>query len=99
MKNGYAESILQEGDGCWLCGNTAGKLDRHEVFGGAYRSKSKADGLWILLCHDSCHLNGVHKYADLARNIRIHAQTAAQFQYGWSTADFIKRYGKNYLEE
>jgi hypothetical protein len=50
-RNGYAPSILQTEERCFLCGRTDRKLDRHEPFGGPYRAKSKADGLWVLLCH------------------------------------------------
>ena len=52
--NGYAKSILQEGSCCHLCGHNGSmdKLDRHEVFGGPDRAKSKRYGLWVLLCHD-----------------------------------------------
>ena len=48
--NGYAKSILQEGSCCHLCGHNGSmdKLDRHEVFGGPDRAKSKRYGLWVL---------------------------------------------------
>lgn len=52
-RNGYSPSILQSDlEVCYnwpsdyCCG---GKLDRHEVFGGTYRAKSKAFGLWVTL--------------------------------------------------
>ena len=100
--NGYSESILQYGEYCWLCGNTAGKLDRHEAFGGPFRQKSKRLGLWILLCHDSCHIFGpfaAHQNTGTARKIKRAAQTAAMEKFGWSTDDFIREFGKNYLGE
>ena len=52
-RNGYAPSILQQGERCHMCGghHIYDGLDRHEVFGGAYRKKSKELGLWVLLCH------------------------------------------------
>lgn len=96
--NGYASSILQDDlSHCFLCGRCDRKLDRHEVIGGAYRNKSKADGLWVMLCHDDCHLNGVHKNAKKARELRQLAQTEAMYQFGWSVEDFRMRYGKSYL--
>lgn len=98
-RNGYAPSILQVGEGCFLCQRRDQKLDRHEVFGGPYRTKSKALGLWVLLCHDSCHLNGVHKDADLQRHMRAFAQNRAMTEYGWTVQEFRHRFGKNYLEE
>lgn len=47
-RNGYAPSILQQGERCHMCHEnpTFDQLDRHEVFGGAYRKKSKELGLW-----------------------------------------------------
>lgn len=67
-RNGYAPSILDGHDKyhCWLCDkNGSGKLDRHEIYHGPFREKSKALGLWVHLCHSECHLNGVHKYSEL----------------------------------
>lgn len=99
-RNGYSPSIMQTDDSCFLCGRTYGKLDRHEVFGGAYRQKSKACGLWVLLCHDGCHLgkNGVHKNPARALALRRLAQMDAMEKYGWSVEDFRRVFGKNYLE-
>ena len=85
-RNGYAPSILARTESkCFLCGCSDQKLDRHEIFHGAYRAKSKRYGIWVPLCHFRCHLNGVHK------------QIAAQRAYRWTPAEFIQRYGKNYL--
>lgn len=95
-KNGYAKSIVQLGCCCFKCGAENGKLDRHEVWGGPFREKSKRLGLWVLLCHDTCHLNGVHQDAEYARRLRAFAQGCAQEEYGWSTEDFICEFGKNY---
>ena len=98
-RNGYAPSILQVGEYCWLCGRMDRKLDRHEAFGGAYRAKSKADGLWLLLCHEGCHegRDGAHGNPKVQRFIRAYAQGKAMEAYGWTTEQFIMRYGKNYL--
>ena len=99
--NGYAPSIVQPfACSCFLCGNSRGKLDRHEAFGGARRQKSKAMGLWVLLCHDSCHENGknsVQKNAAVALQVQQAAQAAAMDAYNWSTEDFRTHFYKNYL--
>ena len=97
-RNGYAPSILQDELGeCFRCGRSCEKLDRHEVYGAANRQKSKALGLWVMLCHSSCHLNGVHR--DAAENLRLKkkAQRIAMDHYGWTTEEFIKTIGRNYL--
>lgn len=101
--NGYAPSILQDDlDCCWRClrNGCGDKLDRHEVFGGAYREKSKRLGLWVVLCHDRCHIFGpdaVHNSAETARALKKFAQMRAMEEYGWSVDDFIREFGKNYL--
>ena len=97
-KNGYAPSILQDDlTQCFLCGRRDRKLDRHEPFSGAYRNKSKADGLWVMLCHEDCHLSGVHGDAQKARELRQYAQKEAMYHYGWGLDEWRQRYGKNYL--
>lgn len=100
-RNGYAPSIVQsDTHRCYLCGKTTGKLDRHEIFGASNRRKSKAYGLWVMLCHYSCHEGawGVHQNADVALKMRRIGQTAAMEAYGWTREDFIQHFGKNYLE-
>lgn len=99
--NGYSDSILQtDMTVCFLCGRRDRKLDRHEVWGGAYRSKSKRLGLWVLLCHDDCHegSNGVHRNADKSRRLREYAEKKALDQYDWTVQDFIREFGKNYID-
>ena len=99
-RNGYAQSILPEHDemSCWWCGaNGRGKMDRHEVFGGPYRQKSKRLGLWVHLCHDQCHLNGVHLKLWMAKHLKAEAQKCAMKEYGWTEEEFIREFGKNYL--
>ena len=49
--NGYAPSIVQyDVDACYICYGCREKLDRHEIYGGANRQKSKRLGLWVTLC-------------------------------------------------
>ncbi len=101
-KNGYAPSIMQHNTKmCYCCGRRDRKLDRHEPFGGAYRDKSKAMGLWIMLCHDECHEGryGAHGDPEVNRKYRQEAQRAAMSEYGMSTEQFIRMFGKNYIEE
>lgn len=99
--NGYIPSILQQEESCYFCGRQDRKLDRHEVFGGAYRQKSKAYGLWVLLCHEDCHegRHGVHGDPANARWLKRRAQTAAMIAYGWSIDEFRNEFGKNYIED
>lgn len=96
--NGYNPSILQDDlTYCYACGRSCEKLDRHEVFGGAYRSKSKELGLWVMLCHESCHLHGVHAFPKNYEHIKKKAQRIAMKRYCWTTQEFINHFGRNYL--
>ena len=103
-RNGYAPSVLYGHSACccYLCGQNgqaAGGIDRHEIFGGANREKSKRLGLWVLLCHRGCHMGnrGVQEDARRAAALKAKAQTAAMDCYGWDEADFIREVGKSYL--
>ena len=97
--NGYVDSILQDCDCCFLCGRRDRKLDRHEVFFGSYRAKSKRLGLWVLLCHEGCHegREGAQENPELRLMLKRYGQQRAMTVYGWSTEDFIREFGKNYL--
>lgn len=99
--NGYAPSILQDDtDSCYICYGCREKLDRHEVFFGPYRDKSKRLGLWVTLCHHQHHIDGsraVHQSRAVDLAIKRNAQKAAMDAYGWNTADFIREFGRNYL--
>lgn len=96
--NGYAPSLLAVGEGCVICGRSGGKVDRHEIFHGAYRAKSKRLGLWCLLCHD-CHMRLHQRDAAADLYLKQAGQLAAMEVYGWTTGEFISQFGKNYLEE
>lgn len=97
-----AKSIIQtDRDYCFICGRNARAeywgLDEHHCFFGASRSKSEQYGLKVYICHDRCHLNGVHKNAELDRELKAKAQAIAMEYYGWDTNQFIEIFGKNYL--
>lgn len=96
------KSIIQDDrTHCFICGKNARAdywgLDEHHVFGGAMRSKSEKYGLKIYICHDSCHLNGVHKDANLNRKVQTYVQIKAMKHYGWTVDDFRKEFYKSYL--
>lgn len=98
-RNGYAPSIIPYHDElcCFICdGNGNGKMDRHEIFGGAYRDKSKRLGLWVYLCHDPCHMKRAHGNRGYQQMLRNTAQSFAMEKYGWTKEDFIREFGKNY---
>lgn len=104
-RNGYSASIVQ--NDLSICFNhckspCSGPLNRHEVFGGPFRQKSKRLGLWVCLCHYEHHQFGpqsVHNNAQAAFDLKKRAQLAAMETYGWSKEDFIREFGRNYLDD
>lgn len=97
-RNGYNPSIMQDNElSCWYCGASDQHLDRHEIFGGAFRNKSKRLGLWVSLCHSRCHLNGVHKYSSLNLPLKQEGQLAIMEKENWPLEKFIAEFGKNYI--
>ena len=97
----YSPSILQDDlSECYLCGRRDRKLDRHEIFSGPYRQKSKEDGLWVMLCHIPCHegKNGAQYNRKLRNLLSNYAQEMAMLEYGWTMDEWLARYGKNWLE-
>ena len=109
-KNGYSQSIIP-GHSVWCCWNckqngaVSGGLDRHEVIhndmGGKYRERCKRFGLWVHLCHNTCHQGdrGVHANYELDLRLKQEAQRSAMQEYGWSVEEFQSLFGKNYLED
>lgn len=94
----YAPSIMQNDCRCFLCGNENPEmLDRHEPFGGGLRQKSKKYGMWMYLCHDTCHLNGAHHDPLIKKYLMEVTQKMAMSHYGWSVDEFIALFGKNHL--
>ena len=87
---------------CWLCGKNGSQdpLDRHHLFGGAYRDKSEKYGLVIDLCHNSCHIFGpkaVHRNHETMMLLRAQGQLKAMEEQQWTVEDFIREFGRNYL--
>lgn len=87
---------------CWLCGRNGSQdpLDRHHIFGGAYRAKSEKYGLVVDLCHDRCHIFGryaVHQNGETAANLKAWGQRKAMQEQGWTEEQFIAEFGRSYL--
>lgn len=98
-RNGYAPSIFPMPDNCCaICLRTDRPLQRHEVFHGANRAKSKALGCWVHLCYE-CHMKLHQKDNGLDRRLKHNMQRIAMREYGWSIPQFRERFGKNYLDE
>lgn len=89
---------------CFLCGSNGNgdPLDRHHIFGGSRRKKSERYGLVVDLCHNRCHIFGeyaAHNNADTMFELHQYGQRKAMEENNWTTEDFIREFGKNYIEE
>lgn len=87
---------------CFICGRNGhgDRLERHHIFGGARRPLSEKYGLVVYLCGERCHRLGeysAHQNAEVARYLHRYGQRKAMQEQGWSTAEFIAMFGKNYL--
>lgn len=98
-KNGYAPSVVDYygtlAERCYLC-EWRGDLARHEIFGSNNRQRSKAYGLWVLLC-PRCHME-VHDHPDKYKQLKTVAERQALAYYDWTIEEWIERFGKNYVE-
>lgn len=88
---------------CFLCGKNGSSdpLDKHHIFGGSNRKKSERFGLTVDLCHNECHIFGkhaVHNDANVMQRLHEYGQRKAMEEHGWSIEDFIREFGRNYLE-
>lgn len=89
-------------DECFLCGANGAvePLDVHHIFPGPFRQKSEKYGLVVPLCHYSCHIygeNAVHRNKASTLRVKRYGQRKAMQEQGWTTEDFIREFGKNYL--
>lgn len=94
------KSIMQEEKCCYVCGTTTW-LEEHHVFEGiANRKLSEKYGLKIYLCHK--HHNevpdGIHFDKWLRDRIKQEAEKRFIEYYNSSIEEFIKIFGKNFLE-
>lgn len=88
---------------CFLCGRNGNgdPLDKHHIFPGPYRKKSEKYGLVVYLCHNRCHIFGpeaVHNNTNQMRYVQRKGQEKAMKEQKWSTEDFIREFGRNYLD-
>jgi 5-methylcytosine-specific restriction endonuclease McrA len=82
---------------CFLCGRT-GQLDRHHLIGGtANRKQSEKYGLVVYLCRN-CH-RLAHEDSGTYLQLHQYGERLWLKNEGGTVEDFIKVFGKNYLED
>lgn len=88
---------------CWLCGanSKSDPLEEHHVLSGISMRRISDDyGLTVYLCGYNCHRLGkyaVHQNKETRSYLQRWSQQKAMEYYGWSTEDWIRNIGKNYL--
>lgn len=92
------KSIIQhDWEHCFICGAIA--TEKHHIFPASNRPLSDADGLVVHLCHN-CHNEppqGIHFDRGAADRLKAFAEKRWLEYNNKTVADFIKRYGKNYI--
>lgn len=95
MAKSTRKSIIDQPEGCYLCGIWNATERHHVLHGTANRKKAEEDGLTVMLCH-ACHAS-VHDKGIGDRLLQQVGQFTWEHVYGDRDA-FIARYGKNYLD-
>lgn len=84
---------------CFLCGRV-GNTESHHIFGGPNRKHSTKYGLLVRLCPE-CHRygkNSAHLNAYTAQELHEYGQRKFMNEQNATIADFVKIFGRNYLD-
>ena len=101
----HKDSILQTRDGrCYICMKNGSDrhwpiLHKHHAFLGANRKIAETEGLYVFLCpdHHEFGTDAVHRNYEILREIQRDAQRA--YEENHSRQQFMKLFGRNYLED
>jgi hypothetical protein len=101
-KNRYS-ILVNNMNVCAECGKINCELNKHEIFyGTGKRALSIKYGLVIPLCTDTCHnqykSKGIHFDKEMCLKWHKTGQLKAMEYYNWTKEEFIKVFGKNYLD-
>lgn len=94
------KSIIQKEKECFLTGSK-NNLHKHHVYEGyGKRNLSEKYGLWIWLREDWHDMSdySIHFDERLNRRIKGQVQEIAMKHYNWTKEEFIKIFGRNYIE-
>lgn len=80
---------------CVRCGIYCRPERHHLIHGSGRRQLAEQDGLVVDMCH-SCHMY-VHDHPAEDKRFQAYGQKMWMENTGGTVADFIQRYGKNYV--
>jgi hypothetical protein len=89
------QSIVQAREECFVCLRTEG-LTTHHIYAGSRRQRSDREGLTVRLC-PLCHERVQHYDTKADRILKQIGQRA--FEKTHTREEFIRLFGKNYLQE
>lgn len=95
-----SKSLISEDKECWVCHTTL-NLHRHHIFYGRdNRTQSELQGCWCYLCgtHHNLSKRGVHFNKELDMRLKQECQRRWESNKG-TREDFIRLFGRSYLEE
>ena len=97
-RNGYNPSIISNEERCLICGTTE-NLNRHEIYFGSNRQKSKAEGCWCYLCTKHHHMGEYSPHHNRAVDLQLKrvCQKKWMVKNDRTEDDFRKTFGKSYL--
>jgi len=93
------KSLIQDNHACYICGTTF-NLHLHHIYAGvANRKLSDEDGCVVYLCaYHHTGGAGVHFNKKIDLTLKARCEEAWLEEYGKTKEDFIRRYGRNYLD-
>lgn len=96
----HHKSIIERNEKgiCFICGKV-GYTECHHIYSSANRKYSEEYGLTVYLCPECHRISEVsaHRNGEVREVLRRIGQRAFERRWG-SREDFIKLFGKNYLE-
>lgn len=97
-KNGYAPSIMQSEEKCFVTKAQGIKLDRHEIyFGTANRKISKRNGFWVYLIPELHNMTSIGVHFNREFDLQLKASCQREFEKTHSREEFRELIGKSYL--
>lgn len=95
------KSIIQDEKKCFITGYEGCGLNKHHIFFNANRDLSEKYGLWVWLRWDYHIANSPHRTPHNDRDVDLWLKRIAQrkFEETHSRMEFIRLFGRNYLEE